>query len=568
MMPFPPMPELRRAAHCAIRSINAGLSELCFRVPLYKLTLARRGPREIRHAAPDPWPGFPARGEAIVEGRFALGGETVFGDLAAWGGDAGPAWREAFHSFEWLRDLRALGGDPAHQRARKLVKDWITRCDGWSTPAWRGDVLGRRLASWVSHYDFFAAGADAAFRAQVLVSLARQTRHLSRILPGALDGAALLSAIKGLVLASLALPNSTRALARALDLLARELPRQILPDGGHVERCPSLQLSVLRDLVDLRGALLAAQYPVPEELLNAIDRVAPMLRFFRLGDGGLALFNSGGEEEPWLIDLVLTRADAKGKPLSAAPHSRFQRLALGRSVVVLDAGAPVSVHCARGIAERAHAGTLAFEMSEAKDRLIVNCGPAPARTPEWNRAARATAAHSTLVVADTNSAEIREDRLANGPESVLCRRTETEEGITLEAQHDGYAGPFGLVHRRRLTLSAGGEELRGEDSLIAAGKRRKRSEHPFAIRFHLHPDVKALPLQDAHSVLLKLASGMGVRFAATGGSVAIEDSVYLGTGEPRKSRQIVVTGTAKPAKEGEAAVVSWVLARAGAKPGR
>ncbi len=566
-MRLPRTRELRRAARCAGRRCLSLLSELLFRLPGYAVTLRGRAPRELPAQSPDPWPGEAARGQALVGGRFEFAGEVASGDLAAWGGRTSLYWQEQFHSFEWLRDLRALGGDAAHQRARKLVKDWMARNESWRRPAWRADIMGRRLSAWISNYDFFAGSADAAFRAQVLASLAHQTRHLSRVVPGALAGAPLLSAIKGLVLASLSLPNFPRTRARALALLSRELTRQVLPDGGHVERCPSLTLAVLRDLVDLRGALLAAQQAIPEELLNAIDRMAPMMRFFRLGDGGLALFNSGSEGEPWLIDLVLSRAEATGKPLPAAPHSGFQRLSSGRAVAVLDAGMPVLVHCLPEFAECAHAGTLSFEMSEGKERVIVNCGALPPAATAWRRAARLSAAHSTLVVADTNSSEVRECGLAALPESVLARRTETETETAVEGQHDGYARLFGLIHRRRLAMSAGGEELRGEDVLIAASRRWRRCKaHPFAIRFHLHPEAKASALQDGRSVLIKLASGAGIRFAATGGSVEIEDSVYMGAGALRKSSQIVVSGTAAAVSQGEAASVAWTLTRLG--PGR
>ena len=114
--------DLRQAMHCAGRNAGAGLASVIFRLPFYHLSLAGRVPPALRHAAPDPWPGMAAKGADIVGGNFTFAGETVEGDLAAWDGKG--LWAEAFHSFEWLRDLRALGGDPAHQRARKLVKDW------------------------------------------------------------------------------------------------------------------------------------------------------------------------------------------------------------------------------------------------------------------------------------------------------------------------------------------------------------------------------------------------------------------------------------------------------------
>jgi len=559
------IPSVRAAADCLRRQAGAALAELLFRLPAYNASLIGRHIKDIRGFAPDPWPGIAAFGDAIVGGRFALAGETVAGDLALWNGKASPAWQEAFHSFEWLRDLRALGGEVAHQRARKLVKDWIAANERWSRSAWRGDVMGRRLSSWIAHYDFFAAGADAVFRESVLARIARETRHLARIVPGALEGAALLSAAKGLALASLALPGFSRLHARAMDLLSAEMPRQILADGGHVERCPSLQLSILRDLVDLRAALVSAQQPAPGELLNAIDRMAPMLRFFRLGDGALTVFNGGGEEEGWVADLVLSRAEARGKPLPAAPHTGFQRLSAGRAVVVLDAGTPARLACSG--ASRAHAGTLAFEMSMGKDRVVVNCGAHPMRSPAWSIASRATAAHSTLVVADTNSADVTEKGLRGGPRKVTASRTEAADGVAVEARHDGYAALFGLVHARALRLSSSGDELHGEDALIALGqRRRKRTDRPFAIRFHLHPDAKASLVGDNKGVLVKLPSGLGMRFSAAGGDVTLEDSVYLGSGTLRKSQQIVVNGIAKPMAEGEATLVTWSWSRVGYGP--
>jgi uncharacterized heparinase superfamily protein len=556
------MPDFGRAANCLRKQAGAATAALFFRLPFYDLTLAGRTPRELRQHAPDPWPGVPANGEEIVAGRFTMGGETVFGDLAVWGGQGGPAWQEAFHSFEWLRDLRALGGEAAHQRARKLIKDWTLRHERWSAQAWRGDVLGRRLSSWISHYDFFTEGADAAFREHSLSCLAHQARHLARAVPGAIEGAPLLSAVKGLVLANLALHGSPRALSRALDLLCRELARQILADGGHIQRCPSLQMSVLRDLIDIRGALMAAQSPVAGEVQQAIDRMAPMLRFFRLGDGGLAVFNGGEEEEGWFVDLVLSRAEAKGKPLAAAPHSGFQRCAAGRGIVAMDAGMPARLECARGRHPHAHAGTLSFELSLGKDRVVMNCGTNRKRSAAWSLAARSTAAHSTLVIEDTNSAEVSENGLCKGPVRVTARRTEAEDGTVIESSHDGYVALFGLIHRRRLRLSSGGDALHGEDALIVQpARRRKSAARKFAVRFHLHPDTKASLMHDGKGVLLKLPSGAGARFTCSGGETVLEDSVYLGDGNLRRASQIVVSAAGAAGASGEAAALAWSFAR-------
>ena len=76
--------------------------------------------------------------------------------------------------------------------------------------------------------------------------------------------------------------------------LSDELGRQVLPDGGHASRNPGALIELLLDLLPLRQAFAARNVPPPPALNNAIDRMMPMLRFFRHGDGNFALFNGMG----------------------------------------------------------------------------------------------------------------------------------------------------------------------------------------------------------------------------------------------------------------------------------
>jgi uncharacterized heparinase superfamily protein len=121
-------------------------------------------------------------------------------------------------------------------------------------------------------------------------------------------------------------------------------------------------------------------------------------------------------------------------------------------------------------------------------------GAAPPGQAEWRKLQRATAAHSTLVVADTNSVKLRASggfERATG--TVAARREDQDGSVLVDARHDLYARRFGLTHRRRLFLAAGGEDLRGEDTLTAApGKGAKgNGGQDFTLRFHLHPDLSA-----------------------------------------------------------------------------
>lgn len=531
----------------ALGRLAYALKRPLFASPVYRFLLAGRPPSALAAALSDPWPGHAETGTQLLDDTFALAGHSVKSPSRLWSpSGAAPDWLEALHGFEWLADLRSVGGDAARRRARELVGDWLDQHKRWSPVAWAPEVTGRRLVSWLGQYEFFAASAEIDFRHQVLESLARQARHLDHALPAGLAGTGAITAYKGLIYAGVSLPGAAALADKGLVLLQRALNRQILADGGHIERSPRTQLTVLRDLIDIRAALHAGSLETPVDLQTTIERMAPLLRLFRHGDGGLALFNGADEAETWQVETILQRAGGRPRPLSLAPQSGFQRLQAGRTVVLVDAGCPPPPTRARD----AHAGTLSFELSIGHHRLIVNCGSHPAGH-RWSRAYRATAAHSTLVVNDTNSSKISPDgALSRRPETVSCRREEGEGSHWLDMSHDGYLTPFGLIHQRRLYLAAGGEDLRGEDCLVGP------DGHAFTIRFHLHPDASAALAQDGETVLLRVGRGAGWLFRARGAEVALEPSVYLGrSGEVRRSQQIVLCGTTLA----DETAVKWAL---------
>jgi uncharacterized heparinase superfamily protein len=309
--------------------------------------------------------------------------------------------------------------------------------------------------------------------------------------------------------------------------------------------------------VMVMDALTAVNIEPPHTLLNARDRMSPMLRFFRHGDGALALFQDGHESDPRVIAGLLARDDTKGAPFHHARHSGYQRLAASRTVLQLDCGAVPE----GAFALHAHAGFLAFELSSGAHRLVVNCGAGGPSHPGWEAALRATAAHSTLTLGDRSSAQILPPglardllgpRLTDGPKSPASRRIETAQGWTVEAAHDGYVPEFGLRHERKVTMSPQGLMLAGADRLVAAGRPTARTG--FAVRFHIHPDVRVSRLEGG-GILLKLPNGEGWRFRAGGGELSVEESIYLGGEVVRRAEQLVVNGVV----QGGAAEIAWVF---------
>jgi len=515
---------------------------LIFGTSLYGLTLKGKTPTRLRGAPPDSWPGDPKTGKIILHGKIPVNGDGFSTDDTLWKNARSPDEITYLHGFSWLSDLRTQDKAEAKALARNLIEDWINHHQRWSGVPWRADILGSRISNWLAGSNFICDGAGENFNNRFLTSIAEQTRHLVRICPGRKNSSKAFEAIKGLIYGGVCLPGHEEALETAIRFLETEITRQIFPDGGHMDRCPSTCLSVLRNLVDIREVLTVAQVDVPELLQLTIEHMATIIRFFRLGDGKLALFNGGAEETGERVDLTLAQAAGKGgakvKPPVSASHTGFQRLTAGRTIIVADTGKPSGID--------PYAGTLSFEMSVAKDRMIVNQGPFG---PE-GEAMTATQAHSTLTVDNRDSSTFRPDgRIKQEPKLVTCEQMEGDGNVWLVTSHDGYPG---IVHQRRLYLAAEGFDFRGEDTLSGSGGKT------FQIHFHLHPAIHASLVENASAVLLKLPNGSGWRFRASGGTIALEESRYAGNADfVRRSEQIVVAG---PIDKDET-LVKWAFRR-------
>jgi uncharacterized heparinase superfamily protein len=493
------------------------------------------------------------RASEIYAGRFAFAGKVVICDRRSPFELTPPSdeWAVNLLGFTWLRHLRAADSAITRANARSLINDWINLQGGWHPVGWRLDILSRRVVCWLSQAPFVLQDADARFYRRFIRSLSRQVRYLRRSLKQSREGLPRLQATIALTYATLCIQGQSGNLRASARRLIDELRAQILPDGGHVSRNPGALIELLADLLPLRQLFSARELQPPSALNNAIDRMMPMLRFFRHGDGNFAQFNGMGPTAVDLLATVLAYDDARGTPVSNAPHSGYQRIDAGQTALLMDTGKPPPL----ALSQEAHAGCLSFELSWKQHRLVINCGLPAVNKETWRQVARATAAHSTVTLNDRSSCHFLESGsfrwllfgtpIVAGPHIVNVEREDRAEGALLRTSHDGYAGDFGITHNRTIQLSADGRLLDGEDSFTPAHGLAIPADvaDEFAIRFHLHPAIKASRLSDGRGVILLLPDREVWTFATMGNPVEIEESVFLaGNDGPRRAVQIVIYG--------------------------
>ncbi len=495
------------------------------------------------------------RASEIYAGRFAFAGKVVISDGRSPFEIAPPSeeWAASLLGFGWLRHLRAAESGITRANARALVDEWIAVQGAYHSIGWQPQITARRIVSWLSHAPLILHDADEQFYRRFLRSLVRQVRYLRHTAMEARDGVPRMQALVTLAYAALCMAGQARHMRGTIKQLVTEIERQILPDGGHISRNPGALIELLLDLLPLRQAFQARNIAPPPQLNNAIDRMMPMMRFFRHGDGAFAHFNGMGPTLADLMATILAHDDARGAPLSNAPHSGYQRVELGEMVLLMDVGRPPPI----GVSQEAHAGCLSFELSHGLQRIVVNCGLPGNNRETWRQVARATAAHSTVVFNDTSSCRFLESGsfkrllgtpIVSGPIDIKVAREERGDAVILRTSHDGYADRFKVIHQRALKLALAGDRIDGEDLFVTTEGETLPADlsDEFAVRFHLHPSVKANKLTDGHGAMLMLPSREVWTFNAYEDRVEIEESVYLsGADGPRRAVQLVIYGRAR-----------------------
>jgi uncharacterized heparinase superfamily protein len=502
----------------------------------------------------------------IYAGRWVFNGDGVDIDgFSVFDAEApNEEWARQLHAFGWLRHLRASDMALSRSNARSLVDEWIRFSNHRDKIAWDPEIVARRLMAWLSQTPLVLDGCDYVFYRRFMKSLTRQVRYLRRVAYEATPGLPRLRVMIALAAIALSMPDQPRFFKQAVRRLDLELVAQILPDGGHVSRNPGAILELLIDLLPLRQAFIARGGQPSRILLSAIDRMMPMLRFFRQGDGSFTHFNGMGDTATDQLATVLAYDDARAGMPSNAPHSGYQRIDATGTVVVVDAGRPPPPDTSVG----AHAGCLSFEMSVGRQRLIVNCGvPKPSATA-LRRLARTTAAHSTVTINDTSSCRILTrglvgewfgEAVVSGPTRIEVARRNVHGATVLELRHNGYVDRYRIVHQRQLSLADAGDRLEGTDTFLSPSGTapNKGGKDSFAIRFHLHPNVRATIAHERRAVLMELPDGESWEFETDGPEIAIEESILLSDSRGnRATEQVVIYGRIQQTTK-----VSWTLHR-------
>ncbi|MER9670158.1 alginate lyase family protein [Mesorhizobium sp. M0203] len=450
----------------------------------------------------------------------------------------------------WLYNLHYFDDLNASEAARRLdwhralMERWIAQNPAGDGTGWEPYPTSLRIVNWIK---WVLSGRMLSESARQ--SLAVQARWLNRRLEYHLLGNHLFANAKALVFAGLFFEGAEADgwLERGCAILKREIPEQILEDGGHFERSTMYHALALEDMLDL----LNVSYSFPgtdaahwQAFTTALpERIEPMRRW--LGsmchpDGEIAFFNDAAlsiapspqEIEAYALRLGLPRADhpATRDAKTWLADSGYIRLAAGPAIALLDV-AQVGPDYLPG---HAHADTLSFELSLHGRRVLVNSGSSVYGTGAERLRQRGTSAHNTVIVADENSSEVWSGFRVARRARPFGLTFDDNDGLKVSCSHDGYQRlSKSPTHRRSWELRR--NELLVSDS-VTGGNHRSEAN------FHFHPDVALERDETCSSGLALFPDGNKLYWTIEVGTGRLEPSTWhpeFGSTQP--STRLVVS---------------------------
>ena len=191
------------------------------------------------------------------------------------------------------------------------------------------------------------------------------------------------------------------------------------------------------------------------------------------------------------------------------------------------------------ISSNLNAGTLSFEISGFGEKIFTNCGASESygKNPEY---LRYSAAHSTIILQNTNISEITEGKPHKKfPQSVVFRKESNSNQEIFEGSHNGYLKKFNKIIKRKLIIHKNKNKLIGEDSIISYKKLNSRLI--YHIRFHMAEGSSFNFTNNKKNVIIKTKLN-NIWLFKSQNELIVEDSILVDNNITKPTKQIVVKG--------------------------
>ena len=436
------------------------------------------------------------------------------------------------HSFDFLNFSNKIGGKIGINLSKDSIFGWFKQNKNKLNFPWSEDLASKRLINLLYNYEYINSSSKLNDKRKLdnIIFF-----HIQRVL---LDfNIKKISEISSFdiiayVMSSLIINKINN---RKIEYIKFIIENQIDKLGVHKSYNILEHSKFINNLNELKNILLFFNMKQSSYFDEIILKMTSILNQYFHNDGSLPLFNGANNIYTKIIYNSLNKDTYLAKREFANVNNGIAFYGDKNKKLFFDVVQPNKDMISANLS----AGTLSIEWSGFGEKIFTNCGASESfgKNPEY---LRYSAAHSTIILQNTNISEITEGNPhIKFPQSVVFRKESNNEMEIFEGSHNGYIKKFNKIIKRKLMVFINKNKLEGEDTFISYKNTQERLI--FHIRFHLADDMTYNFTNNKKNIILKTKLN-NIWLFKSDAELVIEDSILVDNNFTKPTKQIVIKG--------------------------
>ncbi len=448
-------------------------------------------------------------------------------------------------SFDFLNFSKKLGGKIGINLSKNTIFEWYNINRNKVNFPWSDDLTSKRLINIIYNYEFINSSSTKNENVKLLKIV---NIHMYRVIfdfknknIGELTSYDFIAYL----LSFFILENKNN---HDLNHLISIIDYQIDNFGMHKSYNLIEHSRFINNLNQAKNIFLFFNHDIPKKIDDTIIKMNSTLNEYFHSDGTIPLFNGSNNNYTKNINNSLNKDIFLKSRKFTDNNNGIAYYKDKNKSIFFDVVQPNEDK----ISSNLSAGTLSFEFSGLGEKIITNCGASESfgKNPEY---LRYSAAHSTIILQNTNISEIKENNPhVKFPQSVTFNSSSEKNKTIFEGSHNGYLKKFHKIVKRNIIVHNNEEKISGEDSLISLKDDKNRIV--YHIRFHLVDGINFNFTNGKKNIILKTRSN-NIWLFKNDGELFVEDSILVDNNVIKPTKQIVIKGMINKKKQ----VRKWSL---------
>tara|TARA_A100001011_G_scaffold400732_1_gene518068 strand:+ start:1202 stop:2734 length:1533 start_codon:yes stop_codon:yes gene_type:complete len=441
--------------------------------------------------------------------------------------------------FEFLNFSKNLGGAVGINLSKKSIFSWYNINKYKLKYPWSEDFTSKRFINMVYNYEFINSASNNNDRKTLdnIIYL-----HIERLIYDFNKKKLSEITCYDLVANYLSCFIIKKINDRNINYIDMVLDYQIDKFGMHKSYNVVEHAKYINSLNELKNIFLYFENKISKKFEETIIRMSSILNEYFHSDGSIPLFNGSNNNYTKIINSSLNKEEYLKSRNFENTNNGIAFYSDKNKKIFFDVVQPNKDK----ISSYLSAGTLSFEMSFLNEKIITNCGASETygKNPEY---LRYSAAHSTIILQNTNISEVKENNPhIKFPQSVTFNFSKNEKETIFEGSHNGYIKKFNKIVKRKIVINHKKALISGEDTIISLKKRDNRTI--YHIRFHLNSGISFNFSNSKRNLILKSKNNSMWLFRSDM-ELLVEDSIIVDKNMTNPTKQIVIKGIALNTKQ-------------------